>query len=200
MGLVCIVEGVAGSGKDSLVDQLVHRLDSERRPVYVFQEEALLASWLHYRLANIDSLRLDLAASLVDRMASELASDDEAAFVLNRFHVSYAVWRQEKGAANEFAESHRLLVAKLRLLPVVILHATLPAEVINDRSSHLERSDLAWKQFRAWRLNNIGGDSVGASYLAQQHAMTTIIAEDRLPYRTVVVDRDRSIDLDWLQT
>src|SRR5687767_12889257 len=113
-GRIYIVEGVAGSGKDKLVQSLVAALEPVKRRVYSLTEEAVLASWIHYRLPGIHELRLTLARSLLERLLEELREDQKVTYIFNRFHVSYEVWRWESGVADAYRSRHDELVDLLR--------------------------------------------------------------------------------------
>ena len=63
--MIYIVEGVAGSGKDTLCGQIVRSLNPVERRVLVFPEEAVLATWLYYFVPGIHETRLDLTERLV---------------------------------------------------------------------------------------------------------------------------------------
>jgi hypothetical protein len=201
MGVVYIVEGVAGSGKDTLVKQLVDALLPEERCVYTFDEEAVLASWIHNQLPGIHRIRLDLALSIVERIRDELEARRDTIFVFNRFHVSYAAWRDDYGLEEIFQARHDELVSGLRALPVRILHAVLAPHEVEARSRHAERRDLAWKRFLDWRTSHFGFSSPGAVFEAQQATMQRILEQDGLPYRTVRVRPGTGIDLPdlWLE-
>jgi hypothetical protein len=196
-GRIYIVEGVAGSGKDKLVQSLVSAFRPEKRRVYSFTEEAVLASWVHYRLPDIHELRLSLARSLVERLLGELREDQEVTYVFNRFHVSYAVWRWESGLADAYRSRHDELVDLLRRSQVRILHAFLDPEIIEVRSGHRERQDLAWREFLEWRTRHFGFATPGASYIAQQAEMQRVLDADGLPYRTVRVNADPSLPVPY---
>src|SRR4051794_31720054 len=150
--LIYIVEGVAGSGKDTLCSQIVKSLRPEERRVLVFPEEAVLATWLYYFVPGIHEVRLDLTERLVAYMHETLAQDPDAAFVLNRFHVSHAVWRAELKADAALESRHQSLVESMRSLPLRIFQTLLPEATADARASHLERRDRAWEAFLAQRV------------------------------------------------
>jgi thymidylate kinase len=194
MAVIYIVEGVAGSGKDTLVKQLVDGLHPDERCVHAFDEEAVLASWIHNQLPGIHRIRLDLASSIVERIRDELAADDGAVFVFNRFHVSYAAWRDDYGLGEIFQARHEELVSALRALPVRILLAVLDPDEVEARSRHSERRGVAWRRFLAWRTSHFGFSSPGAVFEAQQKTMRRILEQDGLPYRTVRVRHGEEMD------
>jgi hypothetical protein len=191
--VIYVIEGVAGSGKDTLCSQLVQALGPESRRVLVFPEEAMLASWLHYFVPGIHDQRLDLADRLLDYTGDLLERDPEAAFVFNRFHVSYAVWRREHGV--NLDDRHEHLIARLKQLPVLIVQAMLPQEDADTRSSHVERREVAWQRFLEDRIAFHGQATAGESYLAQQAVVSTIIERDGLANQQIEVRRGEPLDL-----
>jgi hypothetical protein len=201
MAVIYIVEGVAGSGKDTLVQQLVAALGPEQRCIYCFDEDAVLASWIHNQLPGIHRIRLELAASLLERIRQELVEDDDSAFVFNRFHVSFAAWRADYGLADLFQAQHEELVSALWALPVRILHAVLDPNEVEARSRHVERREIAWRRFLDWRTSHFGFSSPGAVFAAQQATMQRILEQDGLPYRTIHIEPGAAIDARelWLE-
>jgi len=193
MAAVYIIEGVPGSGKDTFCEQLLSALRPEERPVFAFSEDAVLATWLYYFISGIHDVRLDLADRIVAYVGDVLARDPDSAFVFNRFHVSYAIWRREHNAATELEERHRRLVAVLKGLPVQIFHALLPESSATERSRHVERRELAWRRFLEERLAFRPDSDIGASYLKQQVVMSEILAADGLPFRPIEVGPGLSI-------
>jgi thymidylate kinase len=198
--IVYVVEGVAGSGKDTLCSQIVRSLQPEERRVLQFPEEAMLATWLYYFVEGIHELRLDLAERLVAYMHETLAQDPDAAFVLNRFHVSFAVWRAELRADAALEQRHQRLVESMRSLPLRILQTMLPEANADARASHVERRDRAWEAFLAQRVAFHSEASAGQSYLSQQGAMSAVLSRDGLPYRQVVVPLGEDVDVEGLWT
>jgi hypothetical protein len=176
----------------------VRSLHPEERRVLAFPEEAVLATWLYYFVPGIHDLRLDLAERMVAYMHDTLAQDDSAAFVLNRFHVSYAVWRAELKADASLEVRHQRLVDSMRSLPLRVFHALLPEANADARASHLERRDRAWESFLAQRVAFHGEASTGQSYLTQQDAMSAVLQRDGLPYRQVTVPLGEDINVEAL--
>ncbi|MSQ10731.1 MAG: hypothetical protein EXR52_06980 [Dehalococcoidia bacterium] len=196
MGAIYIVEGVAGAGKDTLVNQLVTALRPDERPLIIWSESAVLASWHHYYLPGIDELRLDLSERLAPYLQATLARDPDTVFVFNRFHVSHAVWRVDKrNNTPELERWHDSLVAQLRGLPVQILHPTLSEQEAPARTSHAERREVAWERFLERRASETGHTSAAGLYLTQQRLMVEVMERDGLPYRTLAVAHDRPLDL-----
>ena len=198
MAAIYIIEGVAGSGKDTLCDQIVRSLQPEERRVLVFSEEAVLATWLYYFVPGIHELRLDLVERLLDHAEAVLSRDPDAAFVFNRLHVSHAVWRQEHNADPALEERHRSVVRALAALPVQIFQAVIGEDEAVSRTSHIERRELAWRKFLEERVGFLADANPGTSYLRQQAAMTQVLERDGLPYRQVNIGRGWSIPEDFL--
>lgn len=199
--MIYIVEGVAGSGKDTLCGQIVKSLRPEERRVLVFPEEAILATWLFYFVPGIHDTRLDLTERLVAYMHETIAQDPDTAFVVNRFHVSHAVWRAElKADRQDLEQRHRRLVDSMRSLPLRMFQTLLPEANADARASHLERHDRAWEAFLAQRVAYHGEASAGQSYLSQQEAMTAVLRRDGLPYRAVEVPLGQEVDVEGMWT
>ena len=195
MGAIYIVEGVPGSGKDTLIAQLLAWLQPEKRHVRSFPEEAVLASWLHYFVPGIHESRLDLTRRLVEHIESTIESEPDITYVFNRFHVSHAIWRAEMQAPAELETRHNELVARLRALPTLILHVLVDPDDAETRTRHEERREVAWLRFLEQRLETHGQTSTGETYLAQQEAVSRIIERDGVPYRRIKVSPGEPIDI-----
>lgn len=196
MAAVYIVEGVAGAGKDTLVNQLVAALQPEERPVLVWSESAVLASWHHYYLPGVDEMRLDLTERLAPYIADTLSRMPDSVFVFNRLHVSHAAWRMEKqNDTPTLQRRHDAVVAQLHALPVLILHPHLAEAEAASRTNHGERRERAWADFLARRAADMGRQDPADLYLAQQRLMATIMERDGLPHRRVTVRHNQPIDL-----
>lgn len=193
---VYVIEGVAGSGKDTLARQLVAALQPDVRPVLVWDETAVLASWHHYYLPGIDTLRLDLTESLAGHMEATLAQQPDTVFVFNRLHVSHAVWRAEKHAATpELEARHDRVVQRLAALGTLVLHPVLDISSLEERTSHNERQEAAWRAFLQRRAADMGSPSPGQMYGDQQAAMQRVLARDGLPWRALNVAPGQPVDL-----
>ena len=138
--------------------------------------------------------------SLVAYMHETLAQDPDAAFVLNRFHVSHAVWRAELKADAALESRHQRLVESMRSLPLRIFQTLLPEANADARARHVERRDRAWEAFLAQRVAYHGEASAGQSYLAQQDAMSAVLRRDGLPFRQVVVPLGEDVHVEELWT
>ena len=193
---VYVIEGVAGSGKDTLARQLVASLLPDARPVLVWDETAVLASWHHYYLPDIDRLRLDLTESLAGHTEATLQREPDTLFVFNRLHVSHAVWRAEKRHdLPELEVRHDRLVQRLAALGTLVLHPVLDITSLEQRTSHNERQEAAWRAFLQRRAADMGSPSPGQMYGDQQSAMQRVLTRDGLPWRALSVVPGQSVDL-----
>ncbi len=191
-----IVEGVAGSGKDTLVQQVVAALQPDRRSVLAWDEAAVMASWHHYYLPGIDRLRLDLTGAILDEVAAARHREPDTAFVFNRFHVSHAVWRAERGnTAADLEARHHALVGRLAALGAVVLHPVLDPGEFDARTRHIERREAAWSLFLERRMRDMACTTPGQMYAAQQRMLQDVLARDGLPFHTLHVDPGVPLDL-----
>ena len=83
---VLIIEGISGSGKDTLQEYLKRKLRS--RVVHDYSEGEILWSWKHQQIKDIFKLQIRLMRNFLDYVKVTLERDDKAVFLLNRFHLS----------------------------------------------------------------------------------------------------------------
>lgn len=188
-GGVYVVEGVPEAGKDRLVTALYTAAYPCGGEVHLFQEESVLASWRHHQLPLIHSLRLQFMDALVSHMQRVLSSDAEAMFVLNRFHVSYAMWRTMDGSVDgALQEAHNRLVARLHALPLQLFHVVVDERDIEARSRQMEAKDRASTAFLQHRIRGSPGRTLVSAVLREQQLMSRILEQDGSPFHRLCID------------
>ena len=193
MGEVYVVEGIAGSGKDTYIRGLLSHLAHDDRTIYTFDEASILFSWKHYYLPDIDRLRLAVLQSVVPYVQTIFEAEPTAVFVFDRFHVSFlahALLRTPPPQPSLLAEleaGYAGLVEALRQLPLRISLALLEPHEIEFRTAHPERTDPAWRSFLAKRVAESRHGSVAELWAEQQETMLRLLEQDGLPYETVRV-------------
>src|SRR5438045_6430206 len=83
---VLIIEGISGSGKDTFQRYLKKKL--EGRDVYDYSEGEVLHSWKQLKVEGISKLRVKFMKLFVDHVRNIVSRDENAVFLLNRFHLS----------------------------------------------------------------------------------------------------------------
>jgi hypothetical protein len=83
---VLIIEGIAGSGKDTFQAYLKEKLKG--RDVYDYSEGEVLHSWKHFPIQGILRLRVKFMKLFVNYLKDIVSRDENAVFLLNRFHLS----------------------------------------------------------------------------------------------------------------
>jgi hypothetical protein len=176
---IYIVEGVPGSGKDTITEALGEHLAD--RVCYSYSEAAVLCDWQHYWLADIDHIRMDLAESLVRYVRQVIDEVSDATFIFNRFHLSIKV------LSHPFRPDDRYerLIADLAELPVKVLVPILQRAEIERRAAHVERTSLAWQRHLRLRLGVSPFDSIAEVYWAQQQEFIALAESHGLPYQLI---------------
>ena len=140
---VIIIEGISGSGKDMFQTYLKKKL--EDRDVYDYSEGEVLHSWKQLQIEGISELRIKFMKRFVNYVRDIVSRDENAVFLLNRFHLStYAsTIIQQPKLEREYDE----IINILRMLPVHVFILQLDENEIEKRSLHPERSG-AWQKFQ----------------------------------------------------
>jgi thymidylate kinase len=175
---VLIVEGISGSGKDTFQAHLKKMLKD--RDVYDYSEGEVLHSWKQFPIEGIVKLRVKFMKNFVNYVRDIVSQDENAVFLLNRFHLSTYAWTiiQQQKLGREYDE----IVNVLRTLPVHIFILQLDENEIEERSLHPERSGGAWQKFQEQIVKKEGFRGRLERYVWQQRVMLEKAETQRIPY------------------
>ena len=177
---VLIIEGISGSGKDTLQAYLKRKLT--HREVYDYSEGELLQSWNQLQIQGIFDLRIKFMKLFVNYVRDVLAREENAVFLLNRFHLSAYVMTimQQPKLQREYDE----ILKVLRALPVHIFILQLDKDQVEKRSLHPERS-IAWQKFQEQIVKRDGFRDRLERYLWQQQLMLEAAEKQHIPYSVI---------------
>jgi len=182
---VLIIEGISGSGKDMFQTYLKKKL--EGREVYDYSEGEVLHSWKQLQIEGIFELRIKFMKLFVNYVRDIVSRDDNAIFLLNRFHLStYAsTIIQKPKLEKEYDE----IINVLRMLPVHIFILRVDENEIEKRSLHPERSG-AWQKFQ----QQIVEKGVFRDRLEKQQRLILEAAKkQQIPYSVIKVSYELEI-------
>jgi thymidylate kinase len=174
---VLIVEGIAGSGKDTLQQYLKSKL--RNRVVYDYSEGELLLSWNQRPIKDIFKLQVRFMRNFIDYVADTINRDDRAVFLLNRFHLStYTMGVTEQP---KLEREYNIVLKKLRTLPTHVFILQLMESEIESRSAHPERG-TAWHKFQQHVLEREGFKSFVERNALLQKAMVETAIRQQIPF------------------
>lgn len=183
---VIILEGIAGSGKSTLVEYLKQQFKAPR--VYVYLEQELLLGWKHVHIPHVSALRIEFINLFLDELEKNLEQRKDAIFILERFHLSMKIleWEFEK----DFDTEYQKIVERIKKLPVHILIAELKDDEIKERMHHRERS-RQWREYCEEKLVLRGFGNLESVSIAQQEAFFQAAQEQGIPFSSVQVQLNR---------
>ncbi len=177
---VLIIEGISGSGKDTFQAYLKKTL--EDRDVYDYSEGELLQSWKQLQIEGIFKLRIKFMKHFVHYVKDIVSRDENAVFLLNRFHLStYAstIIRQPK-LEREYDE----IINVLRTLPVHVFILQVDENEIEERSSHPERS-TPWQKHQKQIAKKEGFRNPLERHSWQQGLILEAAKRQQIPYSLI---------------
>jgi thymidylate kinase len=174
---VLIIEGISGSGKDTFQTYLKKNLKD--RHIYDYSEGEVLHSWKQFPIEGIVKLRVKFMKHFVNYVRDIVSRDENAVFLLNRFHLSTYAWTiiQQQKLGREYNE----IINVLRRLPVHIFILQLDENEIEERSLHPERSG-AWQKFQEQIVKKEGFRGRLERYVWQQRVMLEKAETQQIPY------------------
>jgi len=170
---VIVVEGISGSGKDTFQTYLKKML--EGRDVYDYSEGDVLHSWKQLQIEGIFELRIKFMKLFVNYVRDIVSRDENAVFLLNRFHLSTG--GQQPKLGREYDE----VINVLRTLPVHIFILQVDENEMERRSLHPERSG-AWQKFQQ-RI--AASDSFRDRLERQQRVILETAKRQQIPYSVI---------------
>jgi thymidylate kinase len=174
---VLIIEGIAGSGKDTFQNYLKSKL--RNRVVYDYSEGELLLSWNQRPIKDIFRLQVRLMINFIDYVADTIKRDDRAVFLLNRFHLStYTMGVTEQP---KLEREYNIVLKKLRMLPTHVFILQLLENEIESRTAHPERG-AAWHKFQEHILEREGFQSFLKRNIQLQKAMVETAIRQQIPF------------------
>jgi len=180
---IIIIEGVAGSGKDTL--QQLLKKQFKDKVIYDYAEGDLLFTWKLARVKEIGKLRLELLNHFTDFISEIITEEPQSIFLLNRFHLSNYMAHVSKD--EKLRPQYDQIIGKLKKLPVHILLLQLTAEEINKRSSHTERPGF-WKRYQKIMIKEDGFTDRIGRYLNEQKLMLNEAKKNNLSYSIIHLD------------
>ena len=174
---VLIVEGISGSGKDTFQTYLKKQLKG--RVVYEYSEGELLHSWKHFPIEGILKLRLRFIKLFVKYVRNIVSRNENAVFLLNRFHLSTYVTTIMRQPALE--REYNEIINVLRLLPVHVFILQVDETEIETRTSHSERSS-AWQMIQQQMVTKDRFHERSERYIWQQKIILETAKRQQIPY------------------
>ena len=173
---VLIIEGISGSGKDTFQTYLKEKL--EARHLYDYSEGELLQSWKQLQIEGIFTLRVKFMKLFVNYVKDIVSRDENAVFLLNRFHLSAYVSTIIKQP--ELEREYDEIINVLRTLPVHVFILQLDENEIEERSLHPERSS-AWQKHQQQIVKKEGFRDRLERYLWQQRLIIEAAERQQIP-------------------
>ncbi len=177
---VLIIEGISGSGKDTFQDYLKTKLNA--RHVYEYSEGELLQSWKQLHIEGISRLRVKFMKLFVNHVKDTIGRDENAVFLLNRFHLStyVSVVAKQPRLEREYDD----VVNVLRILPVHMFILQLDVNEIEERSSHPERG-IPWLKHQERIVKKEGFPNALGRHIWQQGLLLEMAERQEIPYSII---------------
>ncbi|MFA5886652.1 MAG: hypothetical protein WC863_02620 [Patescibacteria group bacterium] len=179
-----IIEGIAGAGKNTLQKQIEGMLSG--KTIYDYYEEELLFTWKHAWIEDIDAIRLNFYEHFLNYCEKILRDDSNAVFILNRFHISYAIFTVS--SSPDMIAQYEKIINKLKNLPTFVFVPIVTEEAIEERSTHKERVHPVWALHRNKRLVQGGFATFQEMYSQEQKKIKSLVKEQGIPYSLVDVE------------
>jgi hypothetical protein len=191
---VLIIEGISGSGKDTFQTYLKKKLKG--RDVYDYSEGELLQSWNQLQIGGIFKLRIKFMKLFVNYVKDIVSRDENAVFLLNRFHLSAYVMTivQQPKLEKEYDE----IINVLRTLPVHVFILQLAENEIEKRTLHPERSGV-WQKFQQQIVKKEGFRDRLERYIWQQGLILQAAERQQIPYSVIKVSSAPEIGGGWVR-
>jgi thymidylate kinase len=187
---IIILEGISGSGKDTLQKYLKSRL--RNRNVYDYSEGELLLSWNQRPIKDIFKLQVRLMRNFINYAADTIKSDNESVFLLNRFHLStYTMGVTEQP---RLEREYNIVLKTLRTLPAHVFILQLMDSEIESRSSHPERG-AAWHRFQQHILEREGFQNFVNRNALLQKAMVETAIRQQIPFSILRLPSEINIEI-----
>jgi thymidylate kinase len=177
---VLIIEGISGSGKDTFQTYLKEKL--EGRDLYDYSEGELLQSWKQLQIEGIFKLRVKFMKLFVNYIRDIVSRDENAVFLLNRFHLSTYVSTIIKQP--ELEREYDEIINVLRTLPVHVFILQLDENEIKERSLHPERSG-AWQKHQRQIVKKEGFRDRLDRHIWQQRLIIEAARRQQIPYSVI---------------
>jgi len=189
---VLIIEGISGSGKDTFQAYLKEKLKG--RDVYDYSEGELLHSWKHFPIEGILELRVKFMKLFVNYLKDIVSRDENAVFLLNRFHLStyVSIIIRQPELEGEYDE----ILNVLRTLPVHVFILQLDENEIEKRSLHSERPGV-WHKLQQQMATRDGFGNRFEKYVSQQKLIVEAAKRQQIPY-SVIKPRAPEIGGGWI--
>lgn len=177
---VIVIEGVAGSGKDTFLQLLKEKFSGKL--VYDYSEGELLFSWKHARIKGLAKMTIQFHKAFLGFVEQVLSEEPESIFLLNRFHLSAYMAYVSKD--NTLKGTYDKIVEHLRKLPVHIFILKLSSDEIERRSAHMERPDT-WKKYQQMMVKKEGFFNYTERYLNEQKMMLEAAEKQKIPFSVI---------------
>jgi hypothetical protein len=164
--------------------------------VYDYSEGELLQSWNQLQIGGISKLRVKFMKLFVNYVKDIVSRDENAVFLLNRFHLSVYVMTiiQQPKLEREYDE----IISILKTLPVHVFVLQLDKNEIEKRSLHPERSG-AWQKFQQQIVKKDGFRDRLERYVWQQGLMLEAAERQQIPYSVIKILSAPEIGGGWVR-